>query len=116
MTRNTQQYPPRIAIFGQYKTGTTGLYYKIKNSLPASVRTLFEPQRFTTHPDDATRPILAKVILGVSGAPNPIDYDSFLHFDRKVYLIRDPRDWTVSGLLFMIPHMDKLRQSPMSYC
>ena len=45
----------RIAIFGQYKTGTTGLYSQILHSLPPdlAVRTLFEPSAFVPEPGDA---------------------------------------------------------------
>lgn len=101
----------KIAIFGQYKTGTTGLFYKIKNSLPPSTRTLHEEPRFTAQSGDKKRPILAKVILGRPDSSHAVDYDSFMHFNRKIYLVRDPRDWIVSGLLFMIQHQPKLRQN-----
>jgi hypothetical protein len=95
---------PRIAIFGQYKTGTTGLYSKVLHSLPAdaAVRTLFEPSRYTPEPADADRALLAKVILRMPEGWDDVDYASFDGFTRRVRLVRDPRDWLVSGTLFVI--------------
>jgi hypothetical protein len=103
-------YPARgkIAIFGAYKTGTTALFYRIRNSLPAGTRTLFEPRAYVAAPGDGARVVLAKVILSVPEGGDAIRYDTFLDFDRKVYLVRDPRDWIVSGTLFAIqqdPHV-----------
>ncbi|MGH7821359.1 MAG: hypothetical protein ACREQ9_16460 [Candidatus Binatia bacterium] len=92
----------KIAILGQYKSGTTGLFYKIKNSLSAPIRTLFEPDEYLPEPEDARRWVLAKVILGLADGKEAVRYDSFLGFDKKLYLVRDPRDWLVSGTLFLI--------------
>jgi hypothetical protein len=92
----------KIAIFGQYKTGTTALFYLIRNSLPASTRTLFEPNEYVAEPDDVGRMVLAKVILGVPDGVHAVRYETFTGFDRKLYLVRDPRDWVVSGTLFII--------------
>lgn len=92
----------RIAILGQYKSGTTGLFYKIKNSLPPPVRTLFEPYEYVAEPEDAGRWVLAKVILGLADGVEAVRYATFLGFDKKLYLVRDPRDWLVSGTLFLI--------------
>lgn len=96
--------PARIAIFGPYKTGTTGLFSKILHSLPAeaAVRTLFEPSRYTPEPADAGRVLLAKVILRMPEGGDDVDYASFDGFTRRLRLVRDPRDWLVSGTLFVI--------------
>ncbi|MCB0190801.1 MAG: class I SAM-dependent methyltransferase [Anaerolineae bacterium] len=100
--------PKKIAIFGQYRTGTTALFYKIGNSLPSDMRALFEEQKYIPQPDDAHRWVLAKVILGV-GVDQSVGYDSFMGFDKKIYIIRDPRDRVISQMLFLI------RQSPSIY-
>lgn len=95
--------PGRIVIFGQYKTGTTGLFTKIRNSLPLEEpdpRTLFEQREYRPEPEDESRWVLAKTILKYVGHPDPVDYESFLGFDRRIYLTRDPRDWLVSWALF----------------
>jgi len=96
--------PGKIVIFGQYKTGTTGLFTKIRNSLPKAElepRTLFEPLEYQPEARDESRWVLAKTILKFPGHPEPVDYDSFLGFDRRIYLSRDPRDWLVSSALFL---------------
>lgn len=95
----------KIAIFGQWRTGTTGLFYKIKNSLPPKTPVYFEPSRYK-------KPFLcrdtgyelAKVILGSTTQENKdvANYEEFMHFDKKILIVRDPRDWLVSGLLFLI--------------
>lgn len=99
----------RIVIFGQYKSGTTALCYKIYNSLPAGARLLNEPVNYIPEPLKSYPAELAKVILGFVNGREVANYNSFMGFDKKVYLIRDPRDWIVSGLLFLI------QQSPSIY-
>lgn len=93
--------PGKIVVFGQYKSGTTGVFTKIRNSLPGEPRTLFEPLLYQPEAGDDARWVLAKTILKFVGHPQPVDYDSFLGFDRRVYLVRDPRDWLVSFALFL---------------
>jgi hypothetical protein len=95
----------KIVIFGQYKTGTTALFYKIKNSLPHNTKTLFEPDEYVYETNDNNRFVLAKVILG---KPEIVNYATFLNFDKKIYITRDPRDWVVSGTLFIIQQMPEL--------
>lgn len=94
--------PLRIAIFGRYKSGTTMLFYSIKDALPAKSRLLFEEQKYTFRRRDRYVPVLAKVILGMPDDGHDVDYEGFLAFEKLVYLIRDPRDWLVSGTLFVI--------------
>jgi hypothetical protein len=98
----------QIAIFGQYKTGTTALFYKIKNSLPANTRTLFEATEFTPQPQDAHRWVLAKVILGTPEDGWTVKYSTFMDFHKMIYLVRDPRDWIISGMLFLIQQQPSL--------
>jgi hypothetical protein len=93
--------PGKIVIFGQYKTGTTGLFNKIQKSLPEGTRVLFESNQYIPEPSDESRWVLAKTILKEPGHPEPVDYDSFLDFDRRICICRDPRDWLVSATLFI---------------
>jgi hypothetical protein len=109
--QNPLGQPGSIVIFGQYKTGTTALFYKIKNSLTAEVRTLFEALEYPEEPADGGRVVLAKVILRSPDAADPrgpTRYDTFMGFDKKLYLVRDPRDWLVSGTLFVIQQEARL--------
>jgi hypothetical protein len=92
----------RIAIYGQYKTGTTGVFLALRRELPEATRTLFEAPAYAPEPEDTGRSILAKVILGLPGPGWDVDYASFRGFGRHVYIVRDPRDWVVSGLLFLV--------------
>jgi hypothetical protein len=109
---------PKIVIYGQYKTGTTACFIKIRDSLSCAPREIFEESEYIPHPDDNFKPLLAKVII----PPNPnafsikscsetqfnrlirkaeIGLNSFETFDKKILLIRDPRDWIISGALFL---------------
>ena len=94
--------PCRIVIFGPYKSGTTGVFYKIRNSLQGTVRTLFEKPFFVPEEADARQWVLAKTILGAGSEISGTDYDGFLKFEKKLCLCRDPRDLVISGILFMI--------------
>lgn len=99
----------KIVIFGQYKSGTTALCYKIYNSLPAGARLLNEPVKYIPEPLKSYPAELAKVILGFVNGREVANYTSFMGFGKKIYIVRDPRDWVVSGLLFLI------QQSPSIY-
>lgn len=91
-----------IVIFGPYKSGTTGVFYKIRNSLPWTPKPLFEAKSYEYQPGDSKCGVLAKIILGVSGESDGIRYETFMGFQKKIYLVRDPRDLIISGILFMI--------------
>ena len=95
----------RIVIFGPYKTGTTGLFYRIRDSLSGNVRTLFESNEYVPEEGDAYRWILAKTMLTLA---SPVKYDTFMDFDKQIYIVRDPRDWLVSGTLFIIQQDDSI--------
>jgi hypothetical protein len=108
----------KIAIFGQFKSGTTACFLKIRDSLNIQPRELFEEPEYIPETKDKLKPVLAKVIIPpnpfVYASDNylkyPIEYfiekaelglKSFENFDKKILLIRDPRDWLVSGMLFL---------------
>ena len=88
----------RIVVFGLGKTGTTALFFKLKQAMAADTRWLFEPRSFIPEP---TLPasILAKVLLGYN---RDVDPTGFLAFDRLLFLTRDPRDTLVSRVLYDI--------------
>ncbi len=91
--------PEKILIVGNGKSGTTALYFRIKKSLPGEVAGFFEPSCFEEiekGPPQA-RLTIAKVLLPVEGG--------FLEqlsafFDKKILIVRDPRDIIVSSLLY----------------
>ena len=89
----------KILIAGLAKTGTTGLLYLIKNSISGEPRLLFEPQEYPAHLASYAGDLIAKVLVG----PNLIAA-SFARFDRKITLVRDPRDRMISALLYSQYH------------
>lgn len=103
--------PCHIVIFGPYKSGTTGVFYKIRNSLPGVVRTLFEETVFVPEKGDTKRWVLAKTILGAGSETGEANYGGFLTFEKKIYLCRDPRDLVISGILFMIQQEPSLYEN-----
>jgi hypothetical protein len=87
----------QIVIAGLAKTGTTGLFYKLKNSLPEPARELFETTVYEPKPGDGDRDVLAKILIG---RESYADYDSFDRFDKKICIVRDPRDRLISSFLY----------------
>lgn len=94
----------RIVVFGLYKTGTTALFQNIRNSLSRGPRLLHEATRFVPEPSDRETGVLAKVIIGDEN----VDYGSFMQFEKKVLIIRDPRDWIISGCLFLPQEIERI--------
>jgi hypothetical protein len=89
----------KIVIAGLGKSGTTGLFFKIKNSLSSGARCLFEPDRYALLAEDRELTVLAKILLY---RPDRVDYGSFEGFDKKILIVRDPRDRLISQLLYEI--------------
>jgi hypothetical protein len=85
----------KIVIAGAAKSGTTALYYALKQSLPRSYAHKFEPKSYVSKPSEDK--VLAKIII--NSVERIEDFDCF---DKRVYLIRDPRDIVVSGVLYRI--------------
>lgn len=84
---------PMILVTGNPKTGTTAVYYSIKEVLPAESICLFEPEnRNLQLPEIITSPVLVKSFVPFSKA-----YD---HFNKKILIIRDPRDRIISQMLY----------------
>lgn len=90
---------PSILVLGHPKTGTTSLFHRILASWPRPGAAVFEPRtieelRAQCRPGE---PVLAKVLLPTSPA-----YLATLEqeFDRRILLVRDPRDSLVSAMLY----------------
>jgi hypothetical protein len=89
----------KIVIIGQGKSGTTALFYALKQSLPENYTCLFEPKTYASGGED--HQVLAKVLL------NPTtQIEDFLAFDRKIFIVRDPRDTLVSRILYFVFNCD----------
>jgi hypothetical protein len=105
----------KIVIFGLAKSGTTAVFYKIKNSLPPDTVCLFEPQSFdpgavrkkgikSLLSRRRERDVLAKVL---PFRPHcSADVDGFSHFERPILIVRDPRDRLISRLLYGVYNSD----------
>lgn len=85
----------KIVIAGQAKSGTTALYYALKQSLPRKYTCLFEPRSYNAA--DREGRVLAKVLINPS-----VKLDDFETFHKKIFLVRDPRDNLVSRLLYAV--------------
>lgn len=94
----------KLVIAGSPKTGTTGLFYKIRNSVAGPVRELFEPGLHVPEPVDEARSVLAKKLI-IPGRVQ--EFESFASFDKKIGIVRDPRDWMISSLLYSVYHMPR---------
>jgi hypothetical protein len=86
----------KILIVGLPKSGTTALYFKLKQALPPGTSCLYEPPRFESS-STSEIDVLAKILISPSG---DFDYPSFRGFDRRILIVRDPRDHFVSRLLY----------------
>jgi hypothetical protein len=87
----------RILILGLAKSGTTALHFKIKNSLEKGTIELFEPDMFIPKEEYKKQDIVAKVIVDHKAT----NFTSFFNnFDKKILIVRDPRDLIISKLLF----------------
>lgn len=94
----------KILIAGLAKTGTTGMLYLIANSFRKKPTLLFEPK--TCPPETATSSadVVAKVLIS-----KELDAASFAHFDKKITIVRDPRDRMISALLYSQFHANYVR-------
>lgn len=99
----------KILLVGQAKTGTTGLYYRLRNSLSGRVQELFECHGCPDELDPNADHVVAKMLIG--GAI-PADIASFAHFDRKIAIIRDPRDRHISALLYRLGYHSEYFMDP----
>lgn len=94
----------KILIVGLPKTGTTALLFLIAKSLGKQPVILFEPKVCPAGLESNNGDVIAKVLL------NPdVDATSFAHFDKKITIVRDPRDFIVSALLYSQYHANYLK-------
>ncbi len=84
----------RVVVGGLGKSGTTALFFAVRSAMPQNTFCMFEPQEF--HHVESPN-VLAKILV------NPkVDWSSFQSFDKKVFILRDPRDQVISRLLYSI--------------
>lgn len=97
----------RILVAGLPKSGTSALFYNIKHSIGRRSMSLFEPKSYTpsNEIENSAVVVLAKTLL----ARPDVDYSGFAGFDRKVLIVRDPRDRMISALLYSAWNAKDLR-------
>ena len=107
--------PKAILILGAAKSGTTALFYAVRNALATghglATTGLFEPRRagevveyLSSTPDQVP---VVKVLLG----PLLRDGGKFVEkFDKRIVIYRDPRDNVVSRVCFMLKKLISPRE------
>ena len=89
-----------ILIHGAGKTGTTALFYSIRQALSGTVAELFEPgqPKLDAALSTSVDHVLAKILLRETiEIPDE-------RFPWKIMLVRDPRDTLISRLLYATWH------------
>lgn len=84
----------RILIVGLPKSGTTILTYRIAAALEG-VLIDFEPQSAPSEEEPGTD-VVTKILVGTETT----DFEAYRHYDRKIWICRDPRDFLVSQSLY----------------
>ncbi len=102
--------PKSVIILGSAKSGTTALYYAVRNALAEAagkpIEGLHEPtdplviRNYLAETQDAIP--LAKVLLGPLTRQGG-DVTSW--FDKRVVIYRDPRDNVISRIVFMLQRL-----------
>jgi hypothetical protein len=87
----------KTLIVGIARSGTSALYFKLKQALPEITWCLYEPPCFDPSDPGGSPNVLAKIVIG---PPDEFDYTSFRGFDKKIMIVRDPRDIVVSRVLY----------------
>lgn len=91
----------RVLVVGMGKSGTTGLCFRIANAMK-SPHILFEP-RVVLDSDLAHENIVAKMLTNSGTKKKDAIFDNRdfeRHFDKKVMIMRDPRDTVISRTLY----------------
>lgn len=94
-------YRRRILVAGLAKTGTTAVYYALAKALPFAWAR-FEPPRLAEALEPGRRPYYVKHLLRLHEA-DPVT-EVLEAFDRRVLLVRDPRDRLISSQLYHLFH------------
>ena len=84
----------KILIYGLPKSGTSAIFSLIKSSQVEECVFLFEPDNLTLCNEINTKHLLVKTLVGQR---NEALFDQF---EKKILIIRDPRDWLISTFLY----------------
>jgi hypothetical protein len=87
----------KTLIVGIARSGTSALYFKLRQALPETTWCLYEPPCFDPLDPGGSPNVLAKIVIG---PPGEFDCTSFRQFDKKIMIVRDPRDNVISRVLY----------------
>jgi hypothetical protein len=96
----------RVVIVGLGKSGTTALVYAVHAAMPAGTQMLFEPHRYIVL---QAADVVAKVLLHPRF---PIEHGFYRQFDKRVLLVRDPRDLLISKALYRMFNAKSILADP----
>lgn len=85
----------RVLIVGEGKSGTTALLRSVSSAL-GSPAELFEPVQMTASDLGPSSLVVKKLLLNWKANENEL----LDHFDKRIFIVRDPRDRIVSHLLY----------------
>jgi hypothetical protein len=87
----------KTLITGIGRSGTSALFFKLQKALPPTTWCMFEPHEIDPSALDAAPEVLAKIVTGMPYFSDPARLRAF---DKKILIVRDPRDNLVSRLLY----------------
>ena len=93
----------RILVAGQGRSGTSALFFKLKNSLGPRYISLFEPKALQR--SYSAKFLLAKIIINDPSIVRVGDFDGF---DKRILIVRDPRDNLISRILYAVYNFDEV--------
>lgn len=87
----------KYLIIGLGKSGTTALFSAVKNCIEENARYYFEPRNLENLKLSGSKNIIAKVLIDNVNEKNQHRLNDF---DKKILIVRDPRDLLISKLLY----------------
>lgn len=85
----------RVLIVGEGKSGTTALLRSISSAI-GQPHEIFEPARMTKPDLEPSSLVVKKLLLNWKAT----ETDLLADFDKRIFIVRDPRDRIVSHLLY----------------
>ena len=95
-----------VLILALPKSGTTILYQMLKDSMPPETIGLFEPETCDPGPEirEAGAGVCAKVLLTQARGMESYAPEGCKFYNKKIMIVRDPRDVIVSLFLYLLFH------------
>jgi hypothetical protein len=91
----------KVIILGLPKSGTTALFYGVRNAFPTPPNTLFEPATAAAITEGLQHAQFLTKVLPTAW-PTPFPGALLAEFTHRIFIVRDPRDVLVSLMLYII--------------